>query len=212
MISASLYAVALAHTSDGGWTLGIGDPTFVGWFTVFAYFASAFYCVRAWRRAKERRPPVTVLANAWLGSSALMGALGVNKQLDLQSLFTEIARTMVIDQGMYAERHGLQIMFIKAIGLGGVLTLALLLWLVRSHLRQLWLPMVGAVFIVVFVIIRASSFHDVDMFLSGELGGPRWNWVFELGGILLVGVGARRYALQPTAVRRRTRQARSDSS
>lgn len=201
----SLSAALLAHTSDGGWTPGIGDPTFVGWLTVFAYFAAAMYCVRAWKRAKERRAPETVLANTWLGSAVLMGVLGVNKQLDLQSLFTVVARQMVVDQGMYADRHRLQILFIKAIGLAGLLTLALLLWLVRSHLRQLWLPMVGAVFIVVFVIVRASSFHDVDTFLSGELGGPRWNWVFELSGILLVGVGARRYARQATSVRRRPR-------
>ena len=26
-----------AYTLNGEWRLGIGDPTFVGWFTVFAY-------------------------------------------------------------------------------------------------------------------------------------------------------------------------------
>ena len=41
-----------------------------------------------------------------------------------------------------------------------------------------------------FVVIRAASFHHVDAFLASRLGGLRWNWILELGGILIVAVGA----------------------
>ena len=41
-----------------------------------------------------------------------------------------------------------------------------------------------------FVVIRAASFHHVDALLASRLGGLKWNWILELGGILIVAVGA----------------------
>ncbi len=50
-------------------------------------------------------------------------------------------------------------------------------------------------FILGFVLIRASSFHNVDVLLSARLGGVKWNWIFELGGIAVVGLAAFRIAI-----------------
>lgn len=192
-----LSSVVLIHTSDGGWAPGIGDPTFMGWFTVFAYFAACWACVRAYRRSRTNGAGPT-LSLAWWGLAIAMGVLGVNKQLDLQSLVTVIGRQLAMDQGWYENRHAVQVQFIQAItAVGGMMMLAGA-WMFRRYMRELWLAGLGAVFIVVFVVIRASSFHDVDIFLSSELGGARLNWVFELGGIACVGFGARRYWLRRT--------------
>ena len=32
----------------GNWHFGIGDPTPIGWFTVFAYLAATLACGRVW--------------------------------------------------------------------------------------------------------------------------------------------------------------------
>ncbi len=50
-------------------------------------------------------------------------------------------------------------------------------------------------FILGFVVIRAASFHHVDALLAARLGGVRWNWIFELSGISVVGLAAFRVAL-----------------
>ena len=49
----------------------------------------------------------------------LVCALGVNKQLDLQTLFTQLARDLAMAQGWYEERRRYQVAFIIAIGLLG---------------------------------------------------------------------------------------------
>jgi hypothetical protein len=50
--------------------------------------------------------------------------------------------------------------------------------------------------ILAFVVIRASSFHHVDVLLASTLGGLRWNWILELSGIMVVGVSAGWVCLQ----------------
>jgi hypothetical protein len=47
-------------------------------------------------------------------------------------------------------------------------------------------------FVLGFVIIRAASFHHVDALLAARLGGMKWNWILELGGIAAVAAGAYR--------------------
>jgi hypothetical protein len=44
--------------------------------------------------------------------------------------------------------------------------------------------------LVSFVLIRAASFHHVDLLLRA--GPVRLNWVFELTGIGLIALAARR--------------------
>jgi len=46
-----------------------------------------------------------------------------------------------------------------------------------------------------FVVIRADSFHHVDVFLAARLGRLKWNWILELGGVGAVGLAAVRVAL-----------------
>ena len=46
--------------------------------------------------------------------------------------------------------------------------------------------MCGLAFLILFVLIRASSFHKVDWFINLHLGGLRANHLMELGGIALV--------------------------
>jgi len=96
----------LAVTIDGRWQPGIGDPTWMGWATVAAYFVAAVLCaVFAYR--------------AWSGS---------------------IPR-----------------------------------W--RTHLA-FWggLALFGLVFLVVFILIQAASFHHVDHLLGACVAGMKMNW------------------------------------
>lgn len=185
----------LAEVVDGRWRPGIGDPSAAGWITVGAYFLAASACARA--AGREPRPDGTRRgrpAAFWLALAALMAALGVNKQLDLQSLVTVIGRRVLRAHGRYEHRRVYQLAFIRAVALLGVGSLAVSLWAARHAIRRRGPALVGLMFVLAFVVIRAASFHHVDAFLAARLGGLEWNWILELGGIGVVGLAACRIA------------------
>jgi hypothetical protein len=49
---------------------------------------------------------------------------------------------------------------------------------------------VGLGLLLLFVLVRASSFHKVDWLISRNLGGLRANHLLELGGIAIVTIFA----------------------
>lgn len=162
----------------------IGDPSAMGWLTVAGYFAAALLCLRASRRANqgELRP--------WLGMGLCLLVLGVNKQLDLQSLFTQIARDHALAHGWYPERAYYQRLFVTGLAVVGSAALILL----HLHLRRRPWPiraaMLGFTLLALFVAGRAASFHHVDQFIRTEFLSLRWSWILELGGILVVAASA----------------------
>ena len=190
-----------AATTDDGWRSGIGDPTFMGWLTVAAYFIVAGLC---WRAYRVDKPPSMFqprsITRIWLGLGLLFIALGINKQLDLQSLFTQIGRSIARQEGWYGNRREVQSIFIATLALGGALAIVWLFWMTRNALRTYGLALVGALFTVTFIIIRAASFHRIDEMLGWSYLGVEMNWVLELSGIACVGAGAamtiRRHAFE----------------
>ena len=187
-------SLLLVQTSNNEWSPGIGDPTFAGWLTVFCYFGSAYLCYRAWQKARALGPNAYRLQHAWGFLGIVMAALGLNKQLDLQSLFTVIARQSAIDNGWYEHRHVFQIWMIKTMVLAGIAGGTWVAWYMRKHLKLFGLAAAGAIFLGVFVVIRASSFHHVDIFIHTRALGVKLNNWLELSGIACVAFNARRFA------------------
>jgi hypothetical protein len=179
--------VLVVTGSDGRWHPGIGDPTLMGWVTVVAYAIAAALAFHAHRVAQR---DTRALRLFWGAVTLLLAALCVNKQLDLQSWAAEIARDLARQQGWYARRRPIQVLAIVAfavVSAAGVLSLAVAL---RSYLRALWIALLGVAELVVFVVIRASSFNKVDQLIGTTFVGARVNWILELSGIALVGWGA----------------------
>lgn len=171
----------------GRWSPGIGDPTFVGWATVFFYFLASF-C--AYRVATRRSAALSVVELwYWRVLAAGLAALGVNKQLDLQSALTEVGRILAHDQGWYETRREVQRVFILFVAMASLLVAGVLSIVLRHAPRETWLTILGVLGLVGFVAIRAASFHGMDAWLGGGVGGLRWNWVVELGSILVVLAG-----------------------
>ena len=169
------------------WTPGIGDPTFMGWLTVAAYFCAAWLCLRVFKR--EAAAPAG-RASLWLLLAVAMAALGVNKQLDLQSLVTDVGRVLAKRQGWYESRTEVQAVFVRVILALGVASVVLLWFLTRGQFREFRWVLLGWAFLVSFVLIRAASLHVVDRLIGTRHGGLRVNWVLELAGITLIGLGA----------------------
>lgn len=189
-LSASLAALRPAGTGGwiGYWSPGIGDPSAVGWLTVALYFAAAAAC---WWIARARGRGMRGSERlVWRGLAIGLAALGVNKQLDLQSALTELGRILAAEGGWYDSRHRVQRVFILAVGLAAALVGAWLLYVMRRAPAGTRIGVLGACALLGFVVIRASSFHHVDLFIRSRWWGLRGNWLVEVGGLLVILAGA----------------------
>lgn len=174
---------------NGRWTPGIGDPGVIGWLTVALYLLAAGACAVAALRASSHRDGA---GRYWAAMALAMLALGVNKQLDLQTLFTQLMRDDSLRHGWFAERRLLQLAFIVGVAAGGVV-MALLAWRrLRMLHRNIRMAAWGVCLVFTYVLIRAASFHHVDRFINAAIFGARWNWVLEIGGIAIVIIAALR--------------------
>lgn len=172
----------MAVGPDGRWVAGIGDPSVVGWVTVAAYAAAVALAGR--NLAAARRTGAS--SSFWLALTAMLFALGINKQLDLQSWFGETGRDLALAQGWYGVRRTVQGTFIALMAAGGV---AFLLYARRAwagHWREYRPVFVGLVLLVFFIVIRAASFHHIDEFIGIDVGRTTLGRAFELLGIVAI--------------------------
>jgi hypothetical protein len=177
----------------GTWSPGIGDPSIGGWVTVALYAWAAWACHRVLHRDTQQkiylRPNERLI---WRLLLITMVALGVNKQLDLQSALTELARIHAMEHGWYEQRRRYQAAFIAGVLLAGLTVLSALLVLVwKAPPATLW-TCAGAAGLVSFVAIRATSLHRVDELLGWRLGDLTLNWALEMGSLAVIIGGARR--------------------
>ncbi len=165
------------------WRPEIGDPTVDGWLIVVAYVLAAALCFR-----RSRTDPARWV---WLGLATLLLLLAINKQLDLQTLLTDLGRELARYQGWYARRREVQRVFVLVIGAATVLATLFGAWFaLRSSAGSLRLALIGVGLLGVFIVIRAASFHHLDPFLGRGLPGRWMTWVLEPSGIALVCVAA----------------------
>jgi len=170
-----------------GWQPTIGDPSFMGWFTVFAYFITCIVSAKVYvagdytfQRKSQRHMQL------WLAIAIIMLLLCINKQLDLQSLFTQIARVVFHELGLYEDRRHYQSLFILGILFTGVSLIAWLIYAYYQVIKNHLLALIGLAFLIIFVLIRAASFHHMDQLIGTSILGVKLNWVFELTGIVFI--------------------------
>ena len=177
---------AVAITKDGIWHAGIGDPTLLGWITVIAYCVATLRCV--FKASKLDKNEANYRFWAYLAIFLLL--LAINKQLDLQSWFTQAMRSVAQTQGWYANRKSLQLLFIAFLSVGMLLSLLS----IRLYLAQSWhnypLTWVGIVLLSTFILMRAASFSHIDQMIHYPIFGIRLNGVMEIGSIALIIFGS----------------------
>jgi len=168
----------------GSWSPAIGDPSVMGWLTVLMYFYAAHRCFRLARGRAVKL--VDREATVWWLFTLALAALGINKQLDLQTALTEIGRILAHEQGWYEERRAVQAGFIGVVGLLGVVSGAGLILLTKRLPAATRAAMAGGVSLVAFIAVRAASFHHVDRLIGRRLFGMKFNWVIEIGSISII--------------------------
>jgi hypothetical protein len=175
------------------WRPTIGDPSFMGWFTVAAYGVGSALAVLASSQYVANNDTISRREKwVWLGVSGVMAILCINKQLDLQSLMTDIGRVLFRQQGWYEQRRGFQRLFVVTVLAASAGFGTWSVWRFRAFWKRHKLLAGGLLFLLTFIVVRAISFHHFDVLLSTRVLGVRMNWVFELTGIFLVSLAAGR--------------------
>ena len=188
---------------DGGWQLGVGDPTVVGWTTTGLYLVASSLAVRAARRLGAGQGPEELsasdsqlLARFWWLVFGIMLLLGVNKQIDLQTLFTQTAKQLAKAQGWYEARRRYQAAFVASAVLVVGAGVALLSYVLRGVLSRVLRPILGLFIVATYILLRAALFQHMDW---GQLDRLEdWMWLLEVAGIALVLGSALRFG-QPHA-------------
>jgi hypothetical protein len=165
--------------------INFDDHSFYGWMTVLAYFLASLRAGYKAKLAWIKKEHVIF----WVGLTLMMIALGLNKQLDLQSNFTEILRDMAKAHGWYEQRRMAQMLFVAAMGICvPVILIVLRLTLVQSwrRFKVIW---VGMILLLVFIVIRAASFHHVDLFFYQSVGSLRYYQALEMLAIAVIFIG-----------------------
>lgn len=172
---------------------GVGDPTFFGWLTVLAYLVAAVVSVLCVMRAERIFGREHVLQHRLIWGVLALGMLflGVNKQLDIQSWFTAVIKTIAYVQGWYEFGQRAQVVFIAGMAVVSLVALAAGVWFFRHVWRQYWLLGLGLLFIARFVVVRAATFYGVSLpELSRLTGGFRISWLLEFLGAVVIALAA----------------------
>ena len=180
--------------ADITWRPGIGDRNPLAWcITTVVYFVACWLCLSAGRsnRAAPRNCGESRLGWLWSVFAGMMFLLGVNKQLDLQTLLTQCGREMARQGGWYEQRRDVQKAFICGCAVFCIVCATVGIVTLRAHWRQFGVAYLGIVGLITFIVIRAASLHHVDVLLYRLSQVGNWmNFGLELGGTLLVAFGA----------------------
>lgn len=186
----------LSYLEDAALKADLAD-----WVTVAAYCGAAILTARAAASRRARRHVIEGLF--WRASTAALVLLGINELLDLQTLLTALGKAMALAQGWYEERRIVQFVFVLLIAAGAAVLLAAIFRRTRRSALPVRVALAGFVFIALFVLLRAASFHHVDSLLGGGWKSFNYGSLQEMAGIVIVGLAAIAYRRTGRGRRRR---------
>lgn len=126
----------------------------------------------------------------WATFAVTLAILGINKQLDLQTWFTQTLRDMAKSQGWYDNRRAIG-MKVYAVFVGfGLVICGVVLYFARRGGARAWWTVAGMGVLGAFIVLRAASFHHVDKLLGWRVSGFGVNFVMECIGLVMISFGA----------------------
>jgi len=171
----------LKWIDETGWSLGFNDPTVLGWITTAGYLLATALSLRAMRIGKQKGASY---ARFWLILAAVLLLLGLNKQIDLQTLLQRTGSRIALESGWYEQRNLVRYGFVAVVAMG---FLAGGFWLFAT--KHISLPLnpllwLSIVLILVFVFIRASALDGVFRVIGIRLGRDTPAHLLEFIGVL----------------------------
>ena len=167
----------------------MGDATPLGWLITVGYLLTAVRSILAARAAKSFRSEATAHPWWWIAGFALL--LGINKQMDFQTLFIEWGRAASRSLGAYEHRRLIERGFLIVAGISVLLLMAHWIRHYRGFVRGHWLLFCGVAVILVRCGLRAAGILHAGDETDDAL--PRLGLIEALGvSLMLAGAGASR--------------------
>lgn len=170
------------------WKPGINDPTVIGWVATIGYGLAAYFCLMRWFHSRRNHPEGRALSTTWLLLAVGLLLLGLNKQLDLQTLLVQSGRQTTIALGWFEERRKLQFTFALLFGTIVITLFAVSVRRYGNFFRKHLLATIGTGLILSYVLLRSASVNHL-----GEGSGKKhhaiqqhWVNIIELAGIACV--------------------------
>jgi hypothetical protein len=139
--------------------------------------------------ALVRSPEIT---RTWRHLALVILLLGINQQLDLQTLLLQSGRALAEAEGWYPYRRLVQRAFFGLFATGSLLLVSLAAWQGRAFLIRHRLVTLGLAILIGFVLMRAAEFNHVWLEPLQSVQGDSWKDYLELLGLGLIIEGARR--------------------
>jgi len=163
------------------WRPHLGDNDWLGWITVIGYLIA--FILNLIVAIKVNQTPEKNTRWFWYLTCFILLFLGINKQLDVQTLLIETGKKTAWVLGFYEQRRIFQKGFMLGIGV----TMFTVLILTGKTLKTDWqkskLTLLGLLFLIGFVLLRGATFNRI--FYSGYLF-PHYQWILEIIGIILI--------------------------
>jgi hypothetical protein len=166
------------------WALSIkGDFSIWSWVINIAYIISlmvSIYYIRRIRNigSKEFR-------FLWICIASILLLLGINKQLNFQTLLIILGRSLAYKQGWIENRRAVQELFVIAFGIGIAIFGAIIIFRIRRILLSAWLEISGIAILLIFTLIRAGSIDHIYKTEKIETAFTHIHAI-EFAGILIV--------------------------
>ena len=183
-----------------------GHLTSLGW-TMFAFYLIAALLsfraaasVRSQSSTGSGRQSVVSCqwssssGRVWLWLGVILAALGLNKQLDLQTRLIALGRQIAGAEHLLAHRAELYALSFLGFMLAIIVLLALVMLRFSAEAvrfaRRLPLAAAGCFLICAYIVIRAASIDNMDLMLGFDFERIPFLWLLETGGLLLIIVQA----------------------
>jgi len=138
------------------WWPELGDPTLWGWTATVLFALAALVSVQMAAALAGRDRLL------WAVAAALMAALALNKQLDLQILLTATGRCLAQAQGWFEVRRAVQAAFVATLAIVVVVAFVALARAGRGTREGSGWVIVGLGLTGAFVLWRAALFHHME--------------------------------------------------
>jgi len=180
--------------SSTGWILEVGDPTLGAWLITFGYFAASLLCLRTSFIQKEiemviGKPVSIVRLNSrsfWLACGFFSLLLGLNKQLDLQTLLIELLQNKSeLDKAVTTNRIG-STSFIALITASIGYTYLIFRVAIEKTRIMIRLGLVSLTLLFIYVIYRAATIHQFQGAIQSESIVDKTILLAEPIGVLLL--------------------------
>ena len=169
------------------WHPQLDNPNFLGWLVVACYLLAAACC--GWVAVKAGKP-ASDGSGVWCVMAAVLLFLGINKQLNLQTLMIVLGRRAAFAGGWYEHRRFVQAVFSIAFALIGLVLLVTFAAYGRRFIAGNRLAFAGVVVLLLFVLLRAATINHAGQRNGIDLKDKEWTWVLELCGSILIAFSA----------------------